>query len=218
MRVPHYFLLTAYPGTMRTMLAAAPFRWTDLTTWPWMFYVWAAFAIAGLAKPAWSWLQRRRAAGWPVADGRIESVKVSNRRLSFPANRSYCFAELGYSYSVAETFILVATGATFQLNRKQRSLCAISKATRSWFTTIPANPPILHCSNPILRLCCKTVLLPRLLTFPRPQNRYQTGSDRSSGSLFGSLPDASRCFSSADGFRIALTYGTHNRVAAERWV
>jgi hypothetical protein len=55
------------------------------------------------AKPAWSWFRRQRAAGWPVADGRIESVKVSNRRLSFTANRSYYFAELGYSYSVAGT-------------------------------------------------------------------------------------------------------------------
>jgi len=86
---------------MRTMLAAAPFRWTDPATWPWMFYVWLAFIFAGWSFPAWRWLRRKRAAGWPVADGRIESVKVSNRRLSFTVNRSYYFAELGYSYSVA---------------------------------------------------------------------------------------------------------------------
>jgi hypothetical protein len=103
MRVPQYFLLTGYPVKMRTMLAAAPFRWTDPATWPWMFYVWLAFIFAGWSFPAWSWLRRKRAAGWPVADGRIESVKVSNRRLSFTVSRSYYFAELGYSYSVAGT-------------------------------------------------------------------------------------------------------------------
>src|ERR1700686_1741990 len=32
MRVPLYFLLTDYPVKMRTMLAAAPFRWTDPAT------------------------------------------------------------------------------------------------------------------------------------------------------------------------------------------
>ena len=87
-----------------SMFADAPIRWTDPTTWPWMFYIWSAFALAGLAKPAWNWFRRQRADGWPVTEGRIESVKVSNRRLSFTANRSYCFAELGYSYSVAGTF------------------------------------------------------------------------------------------------------------------
>jgi hypothetical protein len=103
MRVPHYFLLRDYPGKMRTKLAAAPFRWTDPATWPWMLYVWLAFILAGRSFPAWGWLRRKRATGWPVADGRVESVKVSNRRLSFTVNRSYYFAELGYSYSVAGT-------------------------------------------------------------------------------------------------------------------
>jgi hypothetical protein len=68
-----------------------------------MLYVWLAFILAGRSFPAWGWLRRKRATGWPVADGRVESVKVSNRRLSFTVNRSYYFAELGYSYSVAGT-------------------------------------------------------------------------------------------------------------------
>jgi hypothetical protein len=59
--------------------------------------------ICRMVIPSVAWLRRKRAAGWPVVDGRIESVKVSNRRLSFIVNRSYYFAELGYSYSVAGT-------------------------------------------------------------------------------------------------------------------
>lgn len=68
-----------------------------------MFYVWAAFALAGLAKPAWNRLRRRRAAGWPVAEGRIESVEVNKPTVSFATKRGYYVAELGYSYSVAGT-------------------------------------------------------------------------------------------------------------------
>jgi Protein of unknown function (DUF3592) len=103
MRVSHYFLLTDYPVKMRTMLAAAPFPWTDPTTWPWVVYVWAAFALAGLTKPACSWLQRKRATGWPTADGRIESVEVNKPSFSFTTKRGHYVAELGYSYSVAGT-------------------------------------------------------------------------------------------------------------------
>jgi hypothetical protein len=103
MRVPHYFLLTDYPVKMRTMLAAAPFRWTDPATWPWMFYVWLAFIFATWSFPGWRWLRRKRAAGWPVADGRIESVEVSKPSFSFMTKRGYYVADLGYSYSVAGT-------------------------------------------------------------------------------------------------------------------
>jgi hypothetical protein len=85
------------------MIADSPIRWTDPTTWPWMFYVWAAFALAGLAKPAWSWFRRKRAAGWPVAEGRIESVEVTKPSISFTTKRGYYVAELGYSYSVVGT-------------------------------------------------------------------------------------------------------------------
>lgn len=85
------------------MIAGSPIRWNDPATWPWMFWVWAAFALAGLAKPAWSWLRRKRAAGWPVAEGRIESVEITKPSFSFTTKRGYYVAELGYSYSVAGT-------------------------------------------------------------------------------------------------------------------
>jgi hypothetical protein len=83
------------------MFADSPIRWADPTTWPWVVYVWLAFILAGWSVPAWRWLQRKRAAGWPVADGRIESVAVSKPSFSFTAKRGYYVAELGYSYSVA---------------------------------------------------------------------------------------------------------------------
>src|SRR5580704_12099888 len=85
------------------MFADAPIRWTDPTTWPWMFCVWAAFALTGLAKPAWNWLRRQRAGGWPTAEGRIESVEITKPNFSFTTKRGYYVAELGYSYSVAGT-------------------------------------------------------------------------------------------------------------------
>jgi hypothetical protein len=68
-----------------------------------MVYVWAAFALAGLAKPAWSWLQRQRAGGWPLAEGHIESAEVSKPSFSFTTRRGYYVAELGYSYFIAGT-------------------------------------------------------------------------------------------------------------------
>jgi len=86
-----------------SMFADATIRWTDPSTSPWMFYVWAAFALTGLAKPAWSWFRRQRAGGWPVAEGRIESVEVSKPSFSFTTKRGSFVAELGYSYSVAGT-------------------------------------------------------------------------------------------------------------------
>jgi hypothetical protein len=68
-----------------------------------MFYVWAAFALAGLAKPAWNSLRRQRAGGWPTTEGRIESVEITKPSFSFTTKRGYYLAELGYSYSVAGT-------------------------------------------------------------------------------------------------------------------
>jgi Protein of unknown function (DUF3592) len=85
------------------MLSHVPIRWTDPATWPWMVYVWLAFILAGWSVPAWRWLQRKRATGWPVADGRIESVEVSKPSFSFSTKRGYYVAELGYSYSVPGT-------------------------------------------------------------------------------------------------------------------
>ena len=65
--------------------------------------MWLAFLMAGWMAPAWRWLRRKRAAGWPVADGRIESVEVRKPNFSFTTRRGYYVAELGYSYSVAGT-------------------------------------------------------------------------------------------------------------------
>jgi hypothetical protein len=87
------------------MLSHAPIQWNDPATWPWMFYVWAAFALAGLAKPAWNWFRRQRAGGWPAAEGRIESVEITKPSFSFTTKRGYFVAELGYSYSVAGTLL-----------------------------------------------------------------------------------------------------------------
>lgn len=85
------------------MLADAPIRWTDPTTWPWMVYVWLAFLLLGWAKPAWNWFRRKRAASWPIAEGRIESIEITKPRFSLSTKRGYYVAELGYSYSVAGT-------------------------------------------------------------------------------------------------------------------
>jgi hypothetical protein len=101
MRVPRYFLLADYPVNMRAMLAAAPFRWTDPTTWPWIIYLWLAVLVGGWLLSSWRWLKRRRAAGWPTADGRIESTEVTKPNFSFTTKRGYYLAQSGYSYSVA---------------------------------------------------------------------------------------------------------------------
>jgi hypothetical protein len=85
------------------MFSGVPIRWTDPSTWPWMVCVWLAFILAGWSVPAWRWLQQKRAAGWPVAEGRIESVEVTKPSFSFTTKRGYSVSELGYSYSVAGT-------------------------------------------------------------------------------------------------------------------
>jgi hypothetical protein len=79
------------------MISNSPIRWTDPATLPWMFYVWAVFALVGLAKPARNWFQRRRPGGWPTAEGRIESVEITKPSFSFTTKRGYYVAELGYS-------------------------------------------------------------------------------------------------------------------------
>jgi hypothetical protein len=66
-----------------------------------MFYVWAAFILAGWFVPAWRWVRRQRAGSWPTAEGRIESVEVFMPNFSLTTKRGYFVAELGYSYSVA---------------------------------------------------------------------------------------------------------------------
>jgi hypothetical protein len=68
-----------------------------------MFYVWAAFILAGWMVPVWRWFRHNRAAGWPVAEARIESVEITKPSFSFTTKQGYYVAELGYSYSVAGT-------------------------------------------------------------------------------------------------------------------
>lgn len=83
------------------VFANAPFRWADPSTWPWIIYVWLALLIGGWLLRSWRWLRRRRATGWPIADGRIESTEVTKPNFSFTTKRGYYVAQLGYSYSVA---------------------------------------------------------------------------------------------------------------------
>jgi hypothetical protein len=64
-------------------MSAAPFHWADPGTWPWVIYVWLAFMLAGWMIPGRRWLRCRRASGWPVVDGRIESVDVNKPNFSF---------------------------------------------------------------------------------------------------------------------------------------
>jgi Protein of unknown function (DUF3592) len=83
------------------MLSTAPIRWTDPATWPWIIYVWLALLVGGWLLSSWRWLRRRRAAGWPIADGRIESIEVRKPNFLLTTKRGYYVAQLGYSYSVA---------------------------------------------------------------------------------------------------------------------
>ena len=83
------------------MLSTAPIRWTDPATWPWIIYLWLALLVGGWLLSSWRWLRRRRAAGWPIANGRIESTEVTKPNFSFTTKRGYYVARLGYSYSVS---------------------------------------------------------------------------------------------------------------------
>jgi hypothetical protein len=82
------------------MLAAAPIRWADPATWPWVVWVWLAFLLAGWAKPIWRWLQRQRAQSWPTVQGRIESVEVKQKKLFRRGRAPGFIAELAYSYAL----------------------------------------------------------------------------------------------------------------------
>ena len=85
------------------MLAPVPFRWNDPSSWSIPIYLWIAFMLLGWIVPLWRWLQRRRAAAWPVVGGRIESADWSKPAFSLTIRRGYYAARLGYSYSVAGT-------------------------------------------------------------------------------------------------------------------
>jgi hypothetical protein len=83
------------------MFAPALFRWTDPTAWPWPFDVWLAFLVGGWLIPGlWRWFERRRATGWPLADGRIESTELAQPNFALTTRRRSHVARLRYSYSV----------------------------------------------------------------------------------------------------------------------
>lgn len=83
--------------------SSVPIRWTDPATWPWVVWVWFALILFGWIASLWRWLQRKRALGWPIADGRIESVGVRKPNFSLTTKRGYYVSELSYSYSLAGT-------------------------------------------------------------------------------------------------------------------
>jgi hypothetical protein len=119
--------------------AGTPIRWNDPATWPWMFYVWAAFVLAGWAKPAWSWLRSKRAAGWPLAEGRIDSVEITKPIFSFTTRRGYYVVELGYTYSVA---------GTRHSGRYRRELPTEQEANE-FVRDLQGKPVAVHCSPTI---------------------------------------------------------------------
>lgn len=73
------------------------------STWPWVVYIWAAFALAGTVKPAWTWMRRKQAEEWPIADGRIQSVHVTKPGFSIAVRHGHFLADIEYSYSVEGT-------------------------------------------------------------------------------------------------------------------
>jgi hypothetical protein len=83
------------------MMAASSIIWNEPSTWPWVVYVWAAFAAIGAIKPAWRWIQRERGESWPPADGRIDSAEISKPNFSLTVKNGHYLADLHYSYSFA---------------------------------------------------------------------------------------------------------------------
>ena len=83
------------------MMVENPIVWNNPSTWPWVIYVWAAFALIGAAKPTWRWMQRGRGESWPLADGRIDSAQISKPTFSLSVKSGHYLAELIYSYSFA---------------------------------------------------------------------------------------------------------------------
>lgn len=87
-------------------LLDAPFRWAEPRTWPWIFYVWFAFILAGWMKPLWLWLRREQAKSWPTASARIDSATAAEPKrflgLTLKADRSRTYdIVLSYSYTLS---------------------------------------------------------------------------------------------------------------------
>jgi hypothetical protein len=82
------------------MLDNDSFRFIDPRTWPWMVWVWLAFVVAGAIPSLWKRHQRRRATTWPLTQGHIETVNVTQPG-KWSRNRGEIeIAEIGYSYSI----------------------------------------------------------------------------------------------------------------------
>jgi len=89
-------------GCIFRAMVPHPIRPTDPRTWPWIFYLWLAFALVGFAKPVWRWFQRKRAETWPATQGRVESTEINATkgfRTSTSSNTST--ASFEYIYEVA---------------------------------------------------------------------------------------------------------------------
>ena len=119
------------------MISDSPIRWNEPATWPWIFYVWAAFVLAGLVRPAREWLLRQRAVGWPVTHGRVDSVEISKPNPLFATRRGYWLAELRYSYTVA---------GTLQSGRYKRYLPTDHEA-EEFVRDLQGKPVTVHCSS-----------------------------------------------------------------------
>ena len=76
------------------MLVAGSFRLSDPRTWPWPVWLWLAIVLAQFSRPMRRRFQRERAAFWPVADGRIESVNVSKQEGGFSGRAPYAAKKL----------------------------------------------------------------------------------------------------------------------------
>ena len=166
------------------MLSHAPIQWNDPATWPWMFYVWAAFALAGLAKPAWNWFRRQRAGGWPTAEGRIESVEITKPSFSFTTKRGYHVVELGNSYSVAGS----------QHSGRYRREFPTEHEAEEFVRDLKGKPVAIHFNStsptssallePDIEGLQQNRAPSRSLTIPQRRTPFQIGSDPSSGFSF----------------------------------
>lgn len=70
------------------MLADGSFRPIDPRTWPWPIWLFLVLVLVQFSRPMRRRFERERAAFWPVADGRIESVNVSKQEGVFRSGRA----------------------------------------------------------------------------------------------------------------------------------
>lgn len=79
------------------------FHFIDPRTWPWVVWVWLAFVVAGFMASLWKRYQRRRAATWPLTQGHIETVNVTEPGRWSGKRGEIEIAEIRYSYSIGGT-------------------------------------------------------------------------------------------------------------------